>query len=392
MTNSNPNPIHYFFPIVFAFFMTGFTDIIGMSVNYCANDFSQVPGWTLSLLASSCFIWFVVASVPVGLLMNKIGRRKVAVITALLNALAFILVTCSYNVYTVFISFSILGLGNAGLQVSLNPLTIDVAPAKRLSAYLSIGQLARALCSIAGPILVSFFAGRLFGNWRLVFVVYAILSVIGFLWLLYTKIQELPVSNESETSFVATFKLLGDKIILACFFGIFVLIGVDVSINTFFPKYLQGLYGISLNDAALGNTVYFAARIIGCLAGSALLTRFKPKNFFLVSTVLAFAALLGMMSATSEVASLASLFIFGIGFSNMFAIIIFEAMHRKPQQANGVSALMIMGICGGAFLPPLVSYLSNYTASIRAGIAVIAVAWLYMIFLSILYKKTHNVA
>ena len=61
---------------MFGFFIMGFVDIIGISTNYVKNDFSHLTDSMVNLISLSCFFWFLVLSIPTGMLMNKIGRKK----------------------------------------------------------------------------------------------------------------------------------------------------------------------------------------------------------------------------------------------------------------------------------------------------------------------------
>lgn len=76
MTNSNTgkNFILKLIPVMLAFFAMGFVDSVGIATNYVKKDF-LLPDKIANILPSMVFFWFLVGSVPTGMLMNKIGRK-----------------------------------------------------------------------------------------------------------------------------------------------------------------------------------------------------------------------------------------------------------------------------------------------------------------------------
>ena len=375
-------------PIMFGFFIMGFVDIIGMTVNYVSSDFESLSGAMVSLLTSSCFVWFLILSVPTGLLMNRIGRKNTVLLSFLVQILAFSLIIVDYAFATVVVAFSLVGIGNTMLQVALNPLVTNVISPEKQTGVISIGQLAKALCSFTGPLLVSLFVGTSYG-WKYIFPLYAAISLLGFVWLALTPVQrEKP--EDSGSSFAATFGLFRDKMILAFFVAILVLVGVDVGMNVTFPKYLQDTCGMDLDSAALCNSVYFLSRTIGALIGGVLLLRIAEERFYIVSVLLALAGLMMLVLVREKVLALIGVSVFGLGYSNLFAIVVSMAMKRKPERSNEISSLMIMGCAGGGILPPLIGIITDAAGNQWSAILVLAVVWIYMFTLTGKIKKINS--
>lgn len=365
-------------PVMFGFFVMGFVDIIGMTINYVSADFTNLSASVVSLLASSCFIWFLIASIPTGLLMNRIGRKKTVLLSFLVQILAFLLVFIKYDYITTLIAFSLLGIGNTILQVAMNPLVSDVVPGDKLTGTLTIGQLVKAVCSLTGPIFVSWFASATFGDWKVIFPVYALITLLGFIWLMLTKVEEEKIENADTTTFATSLRLFSDKYILAFFIGILVLVGADVGVNTCFPKYLQDTCGLDLNEAALGNSVYFFTRTVGALIGGILLMNVSESKFFNISVIVALVGLAGLIVFRGYWSSMIFVSVFGLGYSNLFAIIFSMALKRRPDRVNDVSALLVMGVAGGGVLPPIMGLITQTTGNQWSAILVIAIVWLYL--------------
>lgn len=365
-------------PVMFGFFVMGFVDIIGMTINYVSADFTNLSASVVSLLASSCFIWFLIASIPTGLLMNRIGRKKTVLLSFLVQILAFLLVFIKYDYITTLIAFSLLGIGNTILQVAMNPLVSDVVPGDKLTGTLTIGQLVKAVCSLTGPIFVSWFASATFGDWKVIFPVYALITLLGFIWLMLTKVEEEKIENADTTTFATSLRLFSDKYRLAFFIGILVLVGADVGVNTCFPKYLQDTCGLDLNEAALDNSVYFFTRTVGALIGGILLMKVSESKFFNISVIVALVGLAGLIVFRGYWSSMIFVSVFGLGYSNLFAIIFSMALKRRPDRVNDVSALLVMGVAGGGVLPPIMGLITQTTGNQWSAILVIAIVWLYL--------------
>ena len=367
-------------PIMFGFFVMGFVDIIGMTTANIKSDFAALNDTIVNLLASSCFIWFLLISVPTGMLMNKIGRKNTVLLSFIVQVLAFSIVLIDYSFLSIMIALSLVGAGNTILQVALNPLAAAIVNPQKLTGVLTLGQFVKAISSFLGPILVGWFSAMAFG-WKSIFVVYAVLSLLAFIWLLLTKVSEHEEEQMQTASIGQTFSLFKDGRILMFFVGILVLVGVDVGMNITFPKYLTDTFSMDVEKAGMGNSVYFFARTVGSFLGGVLLMKYAEKNFFIASVFLGFAGLVLMLVVKELWAAYAGVVLFGLGYSNLFGIIMANAIKHRPDKSNEISALLVMGISGGGVLPPLMGVITDATGTQWSALLTIAVVWLYLFWL-----------
>ena len=154
-----------------------------------------------------------------------------------------------------------------------------------------------------------------------------------------------------------------------------------MEINTTFPKLLMEKSGLPLNEAGLGNSIYFFARTLGALGGGIFLLKYTESKFFKYSVIFALLGLTGMLLTSKLWIMLVFVVIFGLGYANLFAIIFSLSLKRVPDHANAVSALFIMGVSSGALLPLLLGVVSDRFATQTAAMIVIAIVWLYMVWL-----------
>lgn len=366
-------------PVMFGFFIMGFVDIVGIATNYVKADFAGMDDKVASLISLSCFLWFLILSIPTGMLMNRIGRKKTVLLSFAVTAVAMLIPILKYDFVCILVAFAMLGVGNTILQVALNPLVSSVVSSDKLTGTLTLGQFTKAVSSFLGPILAAMFAGSAFG-WKAVFPTYSIITFLAMVWLALSPIQEQMVER-SEISFGRTFSLLKDKYIVLFFVGILVLVGVDVGMGITFPKLLQERCSLPLEKAGLGNSVYFLARTVGAFLGGLILMKYPAGKFFTASSLVALAALVGLIFSNNLVTVLVFVALFGLGYANLFSIIFSISMLKVPQKTNEVSALLIVGVCGGAIIPPVLGVVTDSFGTQGAALVALTLAWLFMVVL-----------
>jgi fucose permease len=364
------------FPVIFGFFIMGFVDLIGTAINYVKADFALSDSMA-NLISLSCFFWFLVLSIPTGFLMNRIGRKNTVLVSFLFTFAGLMTPWIAYDFTFVLVAFGLIGIGNTLIQVALNPLVTNVIAKEKLTGMLTLGQFVKAISSCLGPIVASWLAGSTLG-WKYVFPVFALVSVFAALWLWVTHIREAEESSK-EVSFAATLSLLKNPKIRLFFIAILVLVGVDVGFNATLPKYLGEQCHLPVEKADLLKSVYFFVRTIGAFTGGILLMKFSERLFFKYSALLALVGIGCMLLVGSLWGILACVVVFGLGYANLFAIIFSLALKQKPEKANEISSLLIVGVSGGAIITPILGVSSDLFHSQWAAMAILAIVWLYMI-------------
>ncbi|HKL67023.1 MAG TPA: MFS transporter, partial [Bacteroidales bacterium] len=166
-------------PVLMSFFVMSFVDLVGIGVDRVSLDMDLSPT-VAQLIPSVAFLWFFLLSVPVGVLQSRLGKRFMLNTGMLVTALGLFIPFFFYSFATVLLGFAFLGIGNTIVQVSANPLLVDVVPSNRASSFLSFSQFIKAVGSMLGAPLAAVFAVRL-GNWKILFLVYGIVSLISVL-------------------------------------------------------------------------------------------------------------------------------------------------------------------------------------------------------------------
>lgn len=366
-------------PVLFAFFAMGFVDLVGIATNYVKVDFN-LSDTMANMFPSMVFFWFLIFSVPTGVMMNKIGRRNTVLVSLVVTAISLIIPVFdfAYTFWGMLLSFSLLGIGNAIMQVSLNPLVSNIVTGKQLASTLTFGQFVKAIASFIAPIIAAW-AATTFCDWKILFPIFATISIIAVLLLGVTSIQE---SKGETTSFGQCFSLLGNKFVLLSFIGIMCHVGIDVGTNVTAPKILMERLGESLETAGFATSVYFLFRTIGCFSGTFILAKVSARMFFVIGVVCMILGMGGLTFAANQSLIYVCVALMGFGNSNIFPIIFSQAMLHLPDSKNAVSGLMIMGLFGGTVFPLLMGLATDSIGSQLGAVVVMLICILYLLAFS----------
>ena len=375
-------------PVMLCFFCMGFVDLVGIASNYVKEDLALNDS-TANIFPSLVFFWFLIFSVPTGMLMNKIGRKNTVLLSLGVTVLSLLIPLFGNNFAIMLIAFSLLGIGNALMQTSLNPLVSTVMGGGNLASTLTFGQFIKAIASFLAPYLAMWGATQMipsFGyDWRILFAIYFVVGILATALLGVTPIEEPKIEGRAST-FAECFKLLGTPIVLLSFFGIMCHVGIDVGTNTTAPKILMERLGMTLNDAAFATSLYFIFRTIGCLTGSFFLRVLPTRTFFIISVVMMALSMCGLFIGTEKWILYTAIALVGYGNSNIFSICFAQALTSMPEKQNEVSGLMIMGLFGGTVFPLLMGFASDAIG--QAGAVLIMALGVIYLFTYIKQLKT----
>jgi len=386
MSNTQKTSLGALAVCMLCFFTMGFVDLVGIASNYVKSDLGLTDSQA-NIMPSLVFFWFLIFSVPTSMLMNRIGRKKTVLLSIVVTVASLLLPLCGDSYPLMLVAFSLLGIGNALMQTSLNPLVSSIVSGN-LSSTLTFGQFVKAIASFLAPYIAMWGAtavipaGQL--GWKVLFPVYAVVGILAALALGFTAINEEP--SDKGSGFWACLKLLGNPFILLCFLGIMCHVGIDVGTNTTAPKILMERLGLDLNAAAFATSLYFIFRTLGCLTGSMILRKVSEKTFFAISVALIIAAMLLLGFGQLRWMLYLGIACVGYGNSNVFSICFAQALQHDPAHKNEISGLMIMGLFGGTVFPLAMGVMSDMLG-VAGAVLVMAVGAIYLACFTIKIKK-----
>lgn len=372
-------------PILMSFFVMSFIDLVGTGVDELKKS-AAVPSYVLQLIPFVAFIWFFILSVPVGIWQDKIGKKKVLIFGIVITALGLLIPLLGNTLSVILVAFSLLGIGNTILQVSANPLLVDVVPSERSSSFLSFSQFIKSIGSMVGPYVAAVIGPWLAnafgmggeGEWRFGLYLFAIVSILAALWLGSVQVEE-TVSEGKKASFASCMSLFGKRFITLMVLGIFLVVGIDVAMNSNIGTFLSQKIGMEEEASKYGKSMYFFAKMLGTFVGALLLTKLSARKFLVGSSWLSIFALVALAFTPNEIMAWVLIFIIGLGIANIFPLIFSITVGEFPDRSNEISGLMMMAISGGAVIPFLVGIAMD--SMLVAGIFVLVACAVYLLYL-----------
>lgn len=373
-------------PVLMSFFVMSFVDLVGIGVDRVSLDMDLSPTMA-QLIPSAAFLWFFLLSVPFGILQSRLGKRFMLNIGMLVTALGLIVPFLFYSFAMVLIGFALLGIGNTIVQVSANPLLVDVVPGNRASSFLSFSQFIKSIGSMIGAPLAAVFASW-FGDWKVLFLVFGIVSVITVVWLGSVNIDETR-EGEIKASFGSAFKLLANKFVLLMVLAIFVVVGVDVGFNSNSGQFFINSFGLEQTAGESARSVYFFGKMLGTFGGALLLTRVASRKFYMWTTILGILCFVIILILRSEAAAWILTFFIGLTVANIFPLVFSIAVEEYPSRKNEISGLMMMAISGGAVIPLLIGWITDIS-SYLIGMSVLLVCMFYLLSAAVYAIRFHQ--
>ena len=378
-------------PILAGFFVMGFGDIIGTVMiqvkNECAAHADQIS-WLMPVFA---YCWFLVISIPTGILCGRLGRKNAVMVSLAITVAAMFvpLAASAERWYLYVIAFALIGIGNTIIQAALPALLSNVVAKDQITSRISLGQFVKALCAALTPVFVYLTATAL-GNWKLLFPLYGGLTVIEAIWLWLTPIpDERKVSNRtieqseqsnSQTTFASCLAMLKHPYVCAMTVGILFSVGADVGFSVAIPEYLRNVYKVDLNRAGMGPTVYFVAKTIAALLGAIVFAKVSAAKCFPWCMGIGIAATAAILLVGTPAVFLVLVFIVALMTANSFGMCMGLAIDKVPEKTNEITALMVMAIVGGGIVSALLGVAQKAFGAVGiVAVLLVCIGYLFLL-------------
>lgn len=387
MTNTS-SKVGYFasLPIFFAFLCMGFGDVVGPLTSQVQQEYA-LSNFVAGLLTFMGFIMFGLLSIPMGIIQDRIGKRKVLIFGLIIALVGLLLpIVGQFSSFVLLlVSILLLGAGATCLQVAGNPIMRDVSPDGKYSRNLALGQFVKAIGSLSGS-LIPLVAFNYFGlDWKVLFPIYSVIIAVTTIYLLTSKIEEKKnEAKEKPASFSSCMALLKNGYILSMVLGIFLYVGAEVSMSSKLPNYLAEEFSYDITKLGLlGSLFFFISVMAGRFFGSIILNWMSPKRFLIATTIVSILGNILLFVAPSTTIGFIAIFIIGFGFANIFPLIFSITVDHMPAKANEISGLMVTAIIGGAIVPLLFGAVADFSGSIITGFAVPLACLVYIMLLAL---------
>lgn len=368
-------------PIFFAFFVMGFVDAVGTLVGFAKEEY-QLSGFMAGLLPFFGFVAFALFSVPGGVLMDRKGKKFLMLLSLGIVLVGEALPAVTTGYLLLVAAIFLVGIGMTLLQVGGNPIMRDVSEEGRYARNLTFAQFIKGLGSIAGPAVAIALVSRGL-PWNSIFTVFGLFVAVTFVGVAFLKADgKTGAEDKPPASIGSSFALLKNPYVFLMIFGLFLYVGAEVGVNSWIATFLSEKFELELGSLATGGIAFFfVALSTGRLLGSLILNFMSARQFLVVTALVSVLGMLGIILGTKEVA-VASIFLAGLGFGNVFPLIFSILIDRMPDRSAELSGLLCMAIAGGAVMP-LIMGAVNDGFGITGAMVVPFLSCLYILLLGL---------
>ncbi|MBD8880124.1 sugar MFS transporter [Rhodanobacter sp. 7MK24] len=392
---------------VLFFIMGFFTWLNGPLISFVKVAFT-LDDINAFLVPFAFYLSYFVLALPAGAVLKRTGMKRGMVLGLFVMAIGAALFGAFVRIRVypgALAGLFVIGAGLSLLQTASNPYISILGPiesaAQRIGIMGICNKIAGAIAPLAFGVLVmkgidaflekvtamptgpereallNDFAARVFWPYMAVAGLLVVIAVV----IIFSTLPEIkPAGANSESSVghakggIFSFPHLWLGVLC-----LFLYVGVEVMAGDAINTYGQG-FGLPLQVTSHFTTYTMVAMLVGYLVGSALIPRVVSQQRYLaVSAVLGVLFALGAY-VTHGYASVA--FVAALGFANamMWPAIFPLAIKGLGSHTELGSALLIMGIVGGALLPQAFVHLKQVIDFQLAFVIVIVPCYLYILY------------
>ncbi len=339
------------------------------------NDFQAL------FVTFAFYISYFVMAFPSSYVLHKTGYKNgmsLGLLIMAIGSLIFIPAALSREFSMFLLGLFIQGTGLAILQTASNPYIIIIGPRESAARRIAIMGICNKVAGVLGPLILSsiVLAGAneivenldtLTGSDRtmmlnelsnrviLPYIIMAIILILLAVMIRYTHLPDVDTDEEDikdkEIGHQKTGWWQFPHLILG-FIALFLYVGVEVIAGDTIGLYGQSI-GIPLSKARFFTSLTLASMVFGYILGIISIPRFLSQARALaISAILGIVFSLGALFTTGMV-SIACVALLGVANAMMWPAIFPLAIAGLGKFTKAGSALLIMGIAGGALLPLL---------------------------------------
>lgn len=374
----------------------------------------ELTDFESSLVQSAFFGAYFIVALPAGWYIQKKGYRTgiiTGLVVAALGAFLFF-PAAETRIYSFFLAaLFIMAAGFAILEVTASPYITKLGDPDGASSRLSLSAAIGSLGATIAPFLaaklllhevdieqttIDAFSNTelqtfLSGEADLVKAPYlilgGILAVIAIV-VLFVNLPEIKDGDGDSSKKKPLKDILKFKHTLYGVGAEFFYVGAEVGIVSFIIRYAKWLDipDLTEQNSAIFITIFMALVLVGRLVGVYILNIFKPARVLVFCSIGAF-VMVSIAMTSSGYFSLGCLASVGLFTSIVYPIIFSLSMKDLGGYTKTGSSVFLLGIVGGAIVPPLMGYISD-VSNIRYSFIIPLICYVYLLFFAI---KGHKV-
>lgn len=390
----------YLFPLIVMaslFFLFGFiTTMNNSTIDFLKNAFGLND--VQKQLPNTFFYGAYILSIPVGLMLMRIGYKNGVLMGLALIALGFFLCIPGVGMgYYGFLSaVSVFAIGVVILQVVAGPYVNAMGSPETAASRLTLTNALNSVATVIAPIFVSLLlvtpkieAGAKMENSDILAIVKGPFLMIGVVTLailaimFFLKLPEIKEEEVSATGDVKKYKSSAFKYthVWLGSLAIFFYMGIEIGISSFFPDYAAHL---QLKDISAIDMLkyYWGGLMVGRILGIFILQKYKARQ---ILTICAFggAVLLAASFALGASAPVVAMWLFlgtGLFHSIMWPVIYNLALEDLGPLAKVASGVIATSVIGAAILTPMMGAIKSATGSVVIAVSTMFIYYSYLVF------------
>lgn len=368
------------------FFIFGFITWVNGTLIPYLRIACELEEWQGYLVTFAFYVSYFVMALPSSKILARTGMVKgmrVGLVIMAVGCLIFVPAALMRYYPLFLLGLFVVGTGTTLLQTAVNPYITILGPSEKAAQRMSIMGICNKLAGVIAPLILGAIIlsnsddlikelarynpldklNRLTQLAHAVILPYIILTVLLLIIAYCIKFAHLPeikpVAVDEEISIVQPSSKKNNLNFLLGFIAVFATVGLEVLAGDTIGNY--GLYhGLSLNIAKSLTSFTLACTVLGYIFGSLTIPKWiSQEKAYLYSSSLGVIIALLVIFVPGK-ASIAFVAFLGLSNAVLWPAIWPQALKGlSGEQLNKASAILIMGILGGALLPLVYGWLAK---------------------------------
>ena len=335
-------------------------------------------------------------SIPMGLLSDRYGARKMVFASMVVSALGALLASQASNPIIFIVAISLLSVSTTIYHPAAYSFTTKIVKPGDRPKVLGIHGAGGTLGMSLGPISLSILIGLLAFGWRQAFLFWLIPIILGAITVFGIKteptedLQVNPASQMIEAKKPNIRSMMTTSLLLFLVFVGIRSIGRSM-VGSFLPIYMVNTKGIS---ESLANIIYGGNTLMGLIAaplGGALASRFGEKRWLIGVLILSYICL-GLAFLVPNTIAFTALYLIS-GFFNFLGMAanssIVAKLSPSSQRGLGYALFFLPGSLMGAVAPVIAAFIGEVfgLSSIFYASIVVYAAGLFVLWFGVKIKE-----
>jgi NNP family nitrate/nitrite transporter-like MFS transporter len=336
---------------------------LGLVVNFWAwsllaplgaklQDELMIGSLSLAVLLAVPVIFGSIGRIPLGVLTDKYGGRKVFAFACLFAVLPVVALAFCSNINQFLLTATLLGISGATFAIGV-PFVSAWFPSYKRGFAIGVYSMGNAGTAVSGFLTprIDVSLGR---KWVFFLVAIALLTMFV---LFITKTKDAPGWKPAKNSAIKRFSVaVKNKITWDLSLIYIITFGAFVAFGVYLPVLLKVSYNLSITDSASRAAGFILLATLARPIGGWLSDKFDGKIIikivlFMVSILAVFITISDSLAIQTTIGYLSLAFFLGCGNGAVFALV---GKLSKPDNIGSITG--IVGALGGlgGFFPPLV--------------------------------------